>query len=143
MDERNPGCWRYANPFDTRDHLITTSSGPSPTFISDIFYLTSAVNHYGLNRTLQTYEELHKHLDDLKRHQEFMTGSLNSLTPNVRTVILFPCKHFLKHCFFMKNPLYARTQHAIKQTNVRCLSFLSSQPELKPLKTGRNRENSL
>ncbi|KLO08673.1 hypothetical protein SCHPADRAFT_908469 [Schizopora paradoxa] len=86
---------------------VQAAGGPSPTFISDIFYLTSAVNHYGLNRTLQTYEELHKHLDDLKRHLEFMTESLNSLTPT--------------------NSLYARTQHAIKQTNDEIAKIHSEQ----------------
>ena len=40
-------------------------------------------SYFGLNRTLQTYDDSHKELDDLKRHLDFMNESMASLPPNV------------------------------------------------------------
>ena len=62
---------------------IYTQIGPAPNFISDIFYLTCAMNHYGLNRTLQSFEESYKQVDELQRHLDFLNQSLSTLQPNV------------------------------------------------------------
>ena len=61
----------------------TTLTGPAPNFISDIFYLTSAMNHYGLNRSLQTFDDLHKATDDFQRRLDFFNQSLAMLPPGV------------------------------------------------------------
>ncbi|EIW81074.1 hypothetical protein CONPUDRAFT_55967 [Coniophora puteana RWD-64-598 SS2] len=46
----------------------------APNFISEIFYLSIALSHYGYLRTIQTYEDFAKHLDDLQRHMEYLEG---------------------------------------------------------------------
>ena len=57
--------------------------GPTPNFITEIFFLASAISHYGLNRTLQTYDDLHKEMEDVQRHIDFLNSSLSSLRPGV------------------------------------------------------------
>ncbi|KAF8073720.1 ubiquitin conjugation factor E4 [Lyophyllum atratum] len=47
---------------------------PEPNFISNIFYLTTAMSHYGYLKTIQTYNNLAKHLDDLQRHLDMLNG---------------------------------------------------------------------
>ncbi|KAG5338950.1 hypothetical protein C0989_005506 [Termitomyces sp. Mn162] len=49
-------------------------NAPEPNFISNIFYLTIAMSHYGYLKTIQTFNNLAKHLEDLKRHLEFING---------------------------------------------------------------------
>ncbi|KDQ11048.1 hypothetical protein BOTBODRAFT_35587 [Botryobasidium botryosum FD-172 SS1] len=46
------------------------AGGPAPNFISDIFFLASAYNHYGLVRTISTHDDLAKHVDEIQRHLE-------------------------------------------------------------------------
>jgi len=46
----------------------------TPNFISDIFYLTIAMSHYGYLKTIQSYTNLSKHIDDLQRHSEMLNG---------------------------------------------------------------------
>ena len=75
---------RPLKPYIKPDALIL--AGPAPNFISDIFYLTSAMNHYGLNRALQSFDDLHKEADDLKRHLEFLESSMNSMPTGVRVL---------------------------------------------------------
>jgi len=72
---------------------VQLSGDPAPNFISDIFYLLAAMNHLGLNRTLQSFDELYKQADELKRHLDFLNSSLGSLPPS--------------------SPFYIRTQAAI------------------------------
>ncbi|KAE9400507.1 hypothetical protein BT96DRAFT_965352 [Gymnopus androsaceus JB14] len=48
--------------------------GPAPNFISDIFYLTVAMSHYGYQKTISSYNDLAKHLDDIQRHVDFLNG---------------------------------------------------------------------
>jgi ubiquitin conjugation factor E4 B len=45
-----------------------------PNFISDIFYLNIAMSHYGYLRTIQTYTDLQKHMDDIQRHLDYLNG---------------------------------------------------------------------
>ncbi|KAG8932849.1 hypothetical protein FRC03_000161 [Tulasnella sp. 419] len=47
---------------------------PSPNFISDIFFLTAAFNHYGLIRTISTHHDLEKHIDEIQQHLERIEG---------------------------------------------------------------------
>jgi len=46
----------------------------TPNFISEIFYLCDALAHYGYLRTIQTYEDFGKHVDELQRHHDTMNG---------------------------------------------------------------------
>lgn len=50
------------------------SSAPPPNFISDIFYLTVAMSHYGYLRTISAFEDLGKHLDDMQRQLDMING---------------------------------------------------------------------
>lgn len=47
---------------------------PPPNFISDIFYLTLAIGHYGLQKTIQTFEDLSKEHDEVRRHLDNITA---------------------------------------------------------------------
>lgn len=72
-----------ASPSESLTESSHLRPGPASNFISDIFYLTSAVNHYGLNRTVQTFEELYKQVDELQRHVDLLTSSMAPLRPGV------------------------------------------------------------
>ncbi|KAG1881945.1 ubiquitin elongating factor core-domain-containing protein [Suillus tomentosus] len=50
------------------------SKAATPNFISDIFYLSNALGHYGYIRTIQVYEDLGKTLDDYQRHHDMING---------------------------------------------------------------------
>ncbi|KAJ3801572.1 ubiquitin conjugation factor E4 [Lentinula aff. detonsa] len=50
------------------------SRGSAPNFISDIFYLTIAMSHYGYQKTISNYNELDKHMEDIERHLNFLNG---------------------------------------------------------------------
>ncbi|OCH84192.1 ubiquitin conjugation factor E4 [Obba rivulosa] len=45
-----------------------------PNFISDIYYLTLAMNHYGYQKTIDNFEELAKQYDEMNRHLEMLQG---------------------------------------------------------------------
>ncbi|KAJ3542484.1 hypothetical protein NMY22_g3494 [Coprinellus aureogranulatus] len=45
-----------------------------PNFISNIFFLTVAMAHYGPLKTIDTYNNTHKQMDDIKRQLEFLQG---------------------------------------------------------------------
>lgn len=51
-----------------------TLQGPVPNFVSNIFYLTVAMSHYGYLRTIQTYNDFGKHIEDMQRHVEMLNG---------------------------------------------------------------------
>ncbi|THV00828.1 hypothetical protein K435DRAFT_963795 [Dendrothele bispora CBS 962.96] len=67
------------------------STGPTPNFISDIFYLTIAMSHYGYQKTIQNYTDLAKVMDDIQRQLDFLNGDGS----------------------WMGSPLQARTEAAI------------------------------
>ncbi|KIO29369.1 hypothetical protein M407DRAFT_70531 [Tulasnella calospora MUT 4182] len=46
------------------------SNPQAPNFISEVFYLTAAFNHYGFVRTLSTHDALEKSLQDIQDHLE-------------------------------------------------------------------------
>ncbi|KAJ3770697.1 ubiquitin conjugation factor E4 [Lentinula raphanica] len=48
--------------------------GPAPNFISDIFYLTIAMSHYGYQKTISNFNDLEKHMEDIERHLNFLNG---------------------------------------------------------------------
>ncbi|KIM56094.1 hypothetical protein SCLCIDRAFT_133427 [Scleroderma citrinum Foug A] len=50
------------------------SRAATPNFISENFYLCDAFAHYGYLRTIQTYEDFGKHVDELQRHHDSMNG---------------------------------------------------------------------
>ena len=45
-----------------------------PNFLSDIFYITLAMNHYGYSKTITTFEDLARQHDDMNRHVEQLEG---------------------------------------------------------------------
>ncbi|KAG6816241.1 hypothetical protein H0H87_007478 [Tephrocybe sp. NHM501043] len=49
-------------------------AAPEPNFISNIFYLAITMSHYGYLKTIQSFNNLAKHLDDLKRHLDHING---------------------------------------------------------------------
>jgi len=51
-----------------------SSTAPAPNFISNIFYLTIAMSHYGYLRTIQSYNDLGKRVDELQRHLDMLNG---------------------------------------------------------------------
>ncbi|KAI0259835.1 ubiquitin elongating factor core-domain-containing protein [Gloeopeniophorella convolvens] len=67
-----------------------------PNFISDIFYLALATGHYGLQKTIQTFDDLSKELDEVKKHLDNITAD-NSWIGAIQT------------------PIQARVEAAIKQ----------------------------
>jgi Ubiquitin elongating factor core len=62
------------------------SAASPPNFISDIFYLNIAMSHYGYLRTIQTYTDLQKHVDDIQRHLDYLNGDGSWM--GVRSIIL-------------------------------------------------------
>ncbi|KAJ7288279.1 ubiquitin conjugation factor E4 [Mycena rebaudengoi] len=64
---------------------------PAPNFVSNIFYLAVAMSHYGILRTINTYSDLAKHIDDMQRHMDMLNGDGS----------------------WMGSPLQARTEAAI------------------------------
>ncbi|EJC98051.1 uncharacterized protein FOMMEDRAFT_171416 [Fomitiporia mediterranea MF3/22] len=60
---------------------VQASGGPAPNFISDIFYLTAAMNHYGPIRTIQSFDDLYKQADELQRHIDLLTSSMAPMHP--------------------------------------------------------------
>jgi hypothetical protein len=63
-------------PYDTSMNKVMNevSIAPPPNFISDIFYLNIAMSHYGYLRTIQTYSDLQKHIEDIQRHLDYLNG---------------------------------------------------------------------
>ena len=53
-----------------RPHL----DAPPPNFISDVFYLALATGHYGLQKTIHTFEDLSKEHDEVRRHLDNITA---------------------------------------------------------------------
>lgn len=47
---------------------------PEPNFVTNIFYITIAMSHYGYLKTLQSYSNLSTHLDYLQRHLDMIHG---------------------------------------------------------------------
>ena len=45
-----------------------------PNFLSDIFYITLAMNHIGMQKTIGTFDENLRHYDELERHLETVNG---------------------------------------------------------------------
>ncbi len=54
--------------------MLDFDLAPPPNFISDIFYLTIGMGHYGYQRTIHHLGETAKHLDDIQRHLDYLNG---------------------------------------------------------------------
>ncbi|PPQ91665.1 hypothetical protein CVT25_012878 [Psilocybe cyanescens] len=55
-----------------------------PNFISNIFYLTVAMSHYGYLRTIQTFNDLSKSSDELQRQLDLVQGDGSWMTSPLR-----------------------------------------------------------
>lgn len=62
-----------ASPLDA-EHMSRFCPATAPNFITEIFFITMAMNHYGYQKTLSSFEELAKHLEDMTRHREQLEG---------------------------------------------------------------------
>lgn len=75
---RKSSLWRSVNSYIAVIILVNflscRQSGPAPNFISDIFYLAVATSHYGYQKTISSYIELDKHMEDIERHLSFLNG---------------------------------------------------------------------
>ncbi|KAF7288510.1 U-box domain-containing protein [Mycena chlorophos] len=49
-------------------------NAPAPNFVSNVFYLTIAMSHYGILRTISTYTDFGKHIDELQRHLDMINA---------------------------------------------------------------------
>ncbi|KAF9046597.1 ubiquitin elongating factor core-domain-containing protein [Panaeolus papilionaceus] len=74
------------------DEANKKPGAPAPNFITNIFFLAVAMSHYGYLKTIQTYNNLNKHYDELQRHLDMLNGDGS----------------------WMGSPLQARTEAAIK-----------------------------
>ncbi|KAI0036443.1 ubiquitin conjugation factor E4 [Vararia minispora EC-137] len=60
--------YAHSNRVELNDETrINATSAVPPNFISDIFYLTLSIGHYGLSKTFDNFEELGKRIEDYKR----------------------------------------------------------------------------
>ncbi|KAH8989635.1 ubiquitin elongating factor core-domain-containing protein [Lactarius hatsudake] len=73
-------------------HRLAPGAQP-PNFISDIFYLALATGHYGLQKAIQTWDDLNKEQDEVRRHLDNITADNT----------------------WMGTPIQARVEAAIKQ----------------------------
>ncbi|KAJ7761518.1 ubiquitin conjugation factor E4 [Mycena maculata] len=49
-------------------------NAPAPNFVSNIFYIAVAMSHYGILRTISTFLDLAKHIEDMQRHLDMLQG---------------------------------------------------------------------
>ncbi|KAF8579833.1 hypothetical protein K439DRAFT_1522775 [Ramaria rubella] len=83
LDRIDPEFYRRSQRLDVSDETrlkatsdeattwvqqATQPSTSAPNFITEVFYLTAALNHYGPVRTIQEHDELGKELDQMQRH---------------------------------------------------------------------------
>lgn len=68
--------WRYV--LSIKFCIMTTmpnmSQGPPPNFISEVFFLTLALNHYGYQKTINSFEDLGKHLNEMQTQLDMLEG---------------------------------------------------------------------
>ncbi|KAF8501083.1 ubiquitin elongating factor core-domain-containing protein [Russula emetica] len=90
IDRIDPHYYAHTSRIDIKDEtrISTTSEeasqwenahrlsagAPPPNFISDIFYLALAIGHYGLQKTIRTFEDLSKEHDEVRRHLDNITA---------------------------------------------------------------------
>ncbi|KAJ7134672.1 ubiquitin elongating factor core-domain-containing protein [Mycena epipterygia] len=89
MDRIDPLFYARSNRIDLKDEtrIKATSeeasawaeaqqdpNAPAPNFVSNIFYLAVAMSHYGILRTISTYTDLAKHIEDMQRHLDMLNG---------------------------------------------------------------------
>ncbi|KAF8631028.1 hypothetical protein AX15_002639 [Amanita polypyramis BW_CC] len=82
-----------ATKWEERNH---NPMAPEPNFISNIFFLTIATSHFGYLKTISTYNNLGKLLEDIQRHLGWLQGDGS----------------------WMGSPLQARTEAAIRQVKL-------------------------
>lgn len=65
--EENLAVAKWQVPRLTIHPFLLNSTTAPPNFITEIFYLTSAYNHLGLQKAISYKEKLLKHLGDVRR----------------------------------------------------------------------------
>ncbi|TRM64104.1 ubiquitin elongating factor core-domain-containing protein [Schizophyllum amplum] len=81
------------------------AAGPAPNFISEIFYLSIAMCHYGLLKTVDSYNEMHKQINEYQRQLDQIQGDGS----------------------WMGSPHQARTQQALDQGKIELNKLKSHQ----------------
>ncbi|KAF8340032.1 ubiquitin elongating factor core-domain-containing protein, partial [Amanita rubescens] len=79
------------------EHRDPTGSVSSPNFISNIFFLTVAMSHFGYIKTISTYKDLDKVREVIQRHLDWLQGVSES---------------------WMGGPFQAQIEAAIKQAKL-------------------------
>ncbi|KZT25406.1 hypothetical protein NEOLEDRAFT_1133784 [Neolentinus lepideus HHB14362 ss-1] len=88
IDKIDPQYFAHSNRIDLKEETRVNATseeagkweeenrgdGTAPNFISDIFYLALAMNHYGYQKTIQSYDDLAKTIDDMRRHLDMLQG---------------------------------------------------------------------
>ncbi|THH20082.1 hypothetical protein EW146_g1184 [Bondarzewia mesenterica] len=90
IDRIDPRYYAHSSRIDVREETRINATSEEATqweaanrlpegvapsnFISDIFYLALAMNHYGYQKTLQTFDEYSKQIDEDQRHLTTITG---------------------------------------------------------------------
>ncbi len=113
--------------YNSAHHSILCVAGaPTPNFISDVFFLLSAYNHYGLVRTITSHDALYRSADDIQRRLEQYEGD-NSYQ-GVSGSELFTSHLFLL-TFKWKTPLQRQVEQLIERMKVlnRNVSFCVSR----------------
>lgn len=54
--------------------LLIKELAPAPNFISNVFFLAIAMCHFGYIKTISTYNDLGRALEDIERHLEWLQG---------------------------------------------------------------------
>lgn len=62
---------------------------PPPNFITEIFFLTVAFDHYGLVRTIQEHAELRKELDHMQRQLDMFNADTTWQGVSAPNVVMF------------------------------------------------------
>ena len=83
-------------------------AAPAPNFISEIFFLSIAMSHYGLLKTVDSYNEMHKHISEYQRQLDQIQGDGSWMGVRALYLVLSfdangPFRHRTKHGHFRRS----------------------------------------
>lgn len=94
---------------------LTSLHAAPPNFISDIFYLTLAVNHIGQMKLVNNVEDLNRQYDDIRRHLDVLQSDQSWRGVRLPTIYLQMVETLKFGC---QTPFQARTEAAINAGKV-------------------------
>lgn len=74
----------------TAVRLLINELAPAPNFISNIFFLAIAMSHFGYIKTISTYNDLGRVLEDIERHLEWLQGDGSWMGVSLTMYLLRP-----------------------------------------------------